>query len=112
VLQSFDTGGFASDSRLADLVKEGILQMCSQLKPEAVAVADSLAPPDFVLKSVIGKSDGKVCTVKTCSTVRLWVLVGQAAVCRFYSHFCKDEVRGHFRILDSEGHLGLVDLVD
>ena len=64
-LQSFDTGGFASDSRLADLVKEGILHMCSQLKPEAVAVADSLAPPDFVLKSVIGKSDGKVCPVKT-----------------------------------------------
>lgn len=64
-MQSFDTGGFASDSRLADLVKEGILHMCSQLKPEAVAVADSLAPPDFVLKSVIGKSDGKVCTVKT-----------------------------------------------
>jgi acyl-CoA oxidase len=61
----FDTGGYASDSSLADLVKEGILQMCSQLKPEAVAVADSLAPPDFVLNSVIGKSDGKVCTLET-----------------------------------------------
>lgn len=59
-LTLFYQGGFASDSRLADLVKEGILQMCSQLKPEAVAVADSLAPPDFVLKSVIGKSDGKL----------------------------------------------------
>jgi acyl-CoA oxidase len=61
----FDTGGYAMDSSLADLIKEGILQMCSQLKPEAVAVADSLAPPDFVLNSVIGKSDGKVCTVET-----------------------------------------------
>jgi hypothetical protein len=75
VFQSFDTGGFASDSRLADLVKEGILHMCSQLKPEAVAVADSLAPPDFVLNSVIGKSDGKVCRAKTCSAARLWVSV-------------------------------------
>jgi acyl-CoA oxidase len=61
----FDTGGYATDSSLADLVKEGILQMCFQLKPEAVAVADSLAPPDFVLNSVIGKSDGKVRTVET-----------------------------------------------
>jgi hypothetical protein len=66
----FDTGGYATDSRLADLVKEGILQMCSQLKPEAVAVADSLAPPDFVLNSVIGKSDGKVCTVETLQCSR------------------------------------------
>jgi acyl-CoA oxidase len=64
-LKLFDIGGFASDSRLADLVKEGILHMCCQLKPEAVAVADSLAPPDFILKSVIGKSDGKVCTMET-----------------------------------------------
>jgi acyl-CoA oxidase len=59
-LTLFYQGGFASDSRLADLVKEGILHICCQLKPEAVAVADSLAPPDFVLKSIIGKSDGKL----------------------------------------------------
>ncbi|XP_023703178.1 peroxisomal acyl-coenzyme A oxidase 3 isoform X4 [Cryptotermes secundus] len=59
-LTLFYQGGYATDSSLADLVKEGILQMCSQLKPEAVAVADSLAPPDFVLNSVIGKSDGKL----------------------------------------------------
>jgi hypothetical protein len=65
VYNLFYTGGYAMDSNLADLVKEGILQMCSQLKREAVAVADSLAPPDFVLNSVIGKSNGKVCTEET-----------------------------------------------
>jgi acyl-CoA oxidase len=59
-LTLFYQGEYATDSNLADLVKGGILQMCSQLKPEAVAVADSLAPPDFVLNSVIGKSDGKL----------------------------------------------------
>jgi hypothetical protein len=78
----FDSGGYATDSSLADLVREGILQMCSQLKPEAVAVADSLAPPDFVLNSVIGKSDGKVCTVETYSNAGLWALVGLHAACR------------------------------
>lgn len=30
------------------------------MKKNAVAVADALAPPDFILNSVIGKSDGKV----------------------------------------------------
>jgi hypothetical protein len=78
VCNLFDAGGYATDSNLADLVKEGILQMCSQLKPEAVAVADSLAPPDFVLNSVIGKSDGKVCIEETCSKGRLMVFSGSA----------------------------------
>jgi acyl-CoA oxidase len=32
----------------------------SKLKPEAVALVDVLAPPDFALNSVLGKSDGKV----------------------------------------------------
>ncbi|XP_069704994.1 peroxisomal acyl-coenzyme A oxidase 3 isoform X2 [Periplaneta americana] len=59
-LSTFYQGGYATGSTLADLVKEGILQMCSQLKSEAVGVADALAPPDFVLNSVIGKSDGKL----------------------------------------------------
>lgn len=74
----FDAGGYATDSNLADLVREGILQMCSQLKPEAVAVADSLAPPDFVLNSVIGKSDGKVCIEEACPKEKLMVFIGSA----------------------------------
>lgn len=72
----FYAGGYATGSNLADLVKEGILQMCSQLKSEAVAVADSLAPPDFVLNSVIGKSDGKVCIKK--HAIELMVFSGSA----------------------------------
>lgn len=45
---------------MADLVKQNILTLCAELKPEAVAIADALAPPDFVLNSVLGMSDGKV----------------------------------------------------
>lgn len=32
----------------------------SQLKDEAVALVDALAPPDFILNSPIGHSSGKV----------------------------------------------------
>ncbi len=34
-----------------------------QLKDEAVALVDTIAPPDFVLQSPIGSSDGQVCPV-------------------------------------------------
>lgn len=30
------------------------------LKPEAVSLVDSIAPPDFILNSALGMSDGKV----------------------------------------------------
>lgn len=36
------------------------MDLFSKLKSEAVALVDVLAPPDFVLNSVLGKSDGKV----------------------------------------------------
>lgn len=45
---------------MAEFVKENILILCGELKPEAVTIADALAPPDFVLNSVLGMSDGKV----------------------------------------------------
>ena len=32
----------------------------SQLKGEAVALVDALAPPDFILNSAIGLSNGRV----------------------------------------------------
>ena len=34
--------------------------LCTQLKNEAVALVDALAPPDFILNSPIGHSNGKV----------------------------------------------------
>ncbi|VEN38958.1 unnamed protein product [Callosobruchus maculatus] len=41
-------------------VKETILQLCDRLKPDSIAIIDSLAPPDYVIHSVLGKSDGKL----------------------------------------------------
>ncbi|KAJ9594890.1 hypothetical protein L9F63_013815, partial [Diploptera punctata] len=52
--------GYATGPQPTRLIREGILQICLQLKPEAVALADAIAPPDFILNSVIGKSDGKL----------------------------------------------------
>ncbi|KAG7307382.1 hypothetical protein JYU34_007569 [Plutella xylostella] len=53
-------GGFASGDSLALLLRAAILEMCAQLKPEVVSVVDALAPTDFVLNSVLGKSDGNL----------------------------------------------------
>lgn len=41
-------------------LRETILQLCRELKPDAVSLVDAIAPPDFVLNSVLGASDGKV----------------------------------------------------
>ncbi|CAH2244221.1 jg20166 [Pararge aegeria aegeria] len=50
-------GYFSLDQGLH--LREGILKMCSLLAPEAVALTDTLAPPDFCMKSVLGMSDGE-----------------------------------------------------
>lgn len=56
----FYEGGYACGPNMAKFVKESILKLCADLKPEMMGVIDALAPPDYVLNSVLGKSDGKV----------------------------------------------------
>uniref|UniRef100_T1L1B6 Acyl-coenzyme A oxidase n=1 Tax=Tetranychus urticae TaxID=32264 RepID=T1L1B6_TETUR len=41
-------------------IKEMILQLCNQLKDNAVALVDSYAPPDHILNSSLGASDGQI----------------------------------------------------
>ncbi|KAK3924903.1 Peroxisomal acyl-coenzyme A oxidase 3 [Frankliniella fusca] len=53
-------GGYINGSKPAELIRQGILDLCAQLKPDAVALADGLAPPDFILNSVLGKADGNL----------------------------------------------------
>lgn len=53
-------GGYFSGCKPTKLIREGILQLCESLKPEVVTLADVIAPPDFVLNSVLGASDGLV----------------------------------------------------
>lgn len=49
-----------TDGSSSLLFKEAVIDLCARLKPEAVALADAIAPTDFVLNSVLGHSDGQV----------------------------------------------------
>ncbi|XP_028162599.1 peroxisomal acyl-coenzyme A oxidase 3-like [Ostrinia furnacalis] len=53
-------GGYASGEAPTRLIRAAILELCSDVKGEVVSVVDALAPTDFVLNSVLGKSDGNL----------------------------------------------------
>uniref|UniRef100_A0A6Q2XT03 Acyl-coenzyme A oxidase n=1 Tax=Esox lucius TaxID=8010 RepID=A0A6Q2XT03_ESOLU len=53
-------GGYFSGWEPADWIQRAILTLCAQLKDEAVALVDVVAPPDFILNSPIGKADGEL----------------------------------------------------
>ena len=57
----FYQGRFARTPEFSLLLKEGVLRACAGLKDNVVAIVDALAPPDYVINSVLGKTDGKVC---------------------------------------------------
>lgn len=57
---TFYQWGYMNGPQDADLLRESVLQLCRDLKCEAVALVDAIAPPDFVLNSVLGVSDGEV----------------------------------------------------
>ena len=53
-------GGYITGPDPPRLIKEAILQLCGALKTDSVALVDAIAPPDFILNSPIGNSDGQV----------------------------------------------------
>ncbi|XP_075220371.1 peroxisomal acyl-coenzyme A oxidase 3-like isoform X2 [Lycorma delicatula] len=53
-------GGYLQNSETSVLLRDNILNLCSELKTDAVALADSLAPPDFILNSALGMADGQI----------------------------------------------------
>lgn len=53
-------GGFASGPLPARHYKHGVLRLLGQLKDEAVALVDTIAPTDFVLNSPLGMADGEM----------------------------------------------------
>jgi acyl-CoA oxidase len=48
-------GGFNPDTRA---LENGILNLLSELKTEAVTLVDAIAPPDWIINSPLGMSDG------------------------------------------------------
>ncbi|RNA13430.1 peroxisomal acyl-coenzyme A oxidase 3, partial [Brachionus plicatilis] len=56
----FYQGSYFSSEKPVFMIREAILELCTQMKNEAVAMVDAIAPPDYVLNSVLGNSDGLV----------------------------------------------------
>lgn len=53
-------GGYLSGKQAGEALEDAILDLCAQLKDDAVALVDVIAPPDFVLNSPIGRADGQL----------------------------------------------------
>lgn len=53
-------GGYISGEQTGKALEDAILTLCVQLKDDAVALVDVIAPSDFVLGSPIGRADGEL----------------------------------------------------
>lgn len=53
-------GGLISEGSFVSASHMHIKRICRELLPDAVALVDSMAPPDFILQSALGNADGQV----------------------------------------------------
>lgn len=63
IMKHMDTlyeGGFAVGELPAKMYKEAILYLLPYIKREAITLIDAIAPPDFILNSPLGMSDGEM----------------------------------------------------
>ncbi|GBP17201.1 Peroxisomal acyl-coenzyme A oxidase 3 [Eumeta japonica] len=58
-LSSLYMGGYMS-GEMGWWLREGVLKLCARITPQAIALVDTLAPPDWCLNSVLGTADGQV----------------------------------------------------
>uniref|UniRef100_UPI0037E821AC peroxisomal acyl-coenzyme A oxidase 3 n=1 Tax=Semicossyphus pulcher TaxID=241346 RepID=UPI0037E821AC len=81
-------GSYLSGGKPAELIQNSILILCSQLKDDAVALVDVLAPPDFILNSPAGNADGQLYR-------NLWSTVMQGGQVlerpSWWKEFCSDK---------------------
>lgn len=53
-------GGYFVGEVPSKIVQDAILDLCAQLKDDAVSLVDAIAPPDFILNSPIARADGEL----------------------------------------------------
>ncbi len=53
-------GGFVTTPASVSLYKEGVLNILSKFKDDAISLVDAIAHTDFITDSPLGKSDGEV----------------------------------------------------
>lgn len=52
--------GYFEGPKPTEYIRAAILKLCSEIKNDAVSLADAMAPSDFILNSALGKSDGQI----------------------------------------------------
>ena len=53
-------GGYFNTEKPVNLIREMVIELCSEMKDDAIALVDAMAPPDYVLNSVLGDCRGDV----------------------------------------------------
>ncbi|KAK5645188.1 hypothetical protein RI129_006488 [Pyrocoelia pectoralis] len=58
--QYFYQGNYASGPEFVQFLEDAILKLCKNLKDDAISLMDAIVPADFLIHSVLGRSDGNV----------------------------------------------------
>lgn len=53
-------GNYLNNGSISIWIQNRLIDLCHELRNEAAALVDVFAPPDHILNSVLGVSDGKV----------------------------------------------------
>ncbi|XP_077333976.1 peroxisomal acyl-coenzyme A oxidase 3 [Lithobates pipiens] len=81
-------GGYCAGELPGKIIQDAVLELCAELKDEAVSLVDAIAPPDFILNVPIARADGELYK-------NLWsaVLQGEKVLERpsWWTDFCTDK---------------------
>lgn len=54
------SGGYCSGGQWGNTMKKRLRESEAAILPDAISVCDAFAPPDFLLHSMLGSSDGQI----------------------------------------------------